>query len=68
MSEWLKYFLIAVVVMAQLGGIVLIFVNVTWAIWAFSVYGIGIVILIAVFIVERWKEKREEIDYDDCDY
>ncbi|GAE27563.1 hypothetical protein JCM9140_3715 [Halalkalibacter wakoensis JCM 9140] len=68
MSEKKKYILIALIILAQLGGIALLFVDVMWAIVCFSFYGIATVILLIAFILERKKEKKEEIDYDDCDY
>lgn len=68
MAESLKYILIVLMVIFQLAGLVLLFFNMTWAIVAFSFYGLAIFLLLVGFIVERRKEKKEEIDYDDCDY
>ncbi|GAE36264.1 hypothetical protein JCM9157_3423 [Halalkalibacter akibai JCM 9157] len=60
--------MVVLVVLFQLTGIALLFFDWQWAIIAFVLYGITVVILITVYIVERRKEKKEEIDYDDCDY
>lgn len=68
MSELLKYILICLIVIFQLGGFILLFFNTAWAIAAFSIYGIALLTLLVIFIVERRKEKKEELDYDDCDY
>ncbi|MFC0558991.1 hypothetical protein ACFSUR_10540 [Halalkalibacter alkalisediminis] len=64
----MKYILIVFIVICQLGGLLLLFFNMTWAIVAFSIYGVALLTLLIIFILERRKEKKEEMDYDDCDY
>lgn len=68
MSESFKYLLIILAVIGQLSGIVLLLIKLEWALLMFSVYGIALVALLVVFILDRKKEKQEEINYDDCDY
>jgi membrane protein implicated in regulation of membrane protease activity len=68
MSEAVKYMLIAVIVLLQLAGMILLFFNLTWAIFTFILYGVALLVLLTIFMIERRKEKKEEIDYDDCDY
>ncbi|TWI56018.1 hypothetical protein [Halalkalibacter nanhaiisediminis] len=68
MSESFKYLLIVLAVIGQLSGIVLSFIKLEWALMMFSVYGIALIVLLVVFILDRKKEKKEEINYDDCDY
>ncbi len=68
MFEWINFLLLTVVFMGQIGGITLLFFNKTWAILFFTVYVISSIILITIFIIERKKEKKEEIDYENCNY
>ncbi len=68
MSESFKYLLIILAVIGQLSGIVLLFIKLEWALMMFSVYGIALIVLLVVFILDRKKEKQGEINYDDCDY
>ncbi|TFB22767.1 hypothetical protein E3U55_05895 [Filobacillus milosensis] len=68
MYEKTKYLIILLTVTSQIGAIVAIFFNVTLAIALAIIYGISLISLITIFIVERRKEKKEEINYDDFDY
>ncbi len=68
MLEFVKYVLIAGAAVLQIGGIVLLFFDRVWAYFALGGYGICVLILITLLVLERRREKKEEIDYDDCDY
>lgn len=63
-----KYSLIALAAISQLAGIVFLFIEMSTALLLFGVYGISLVVLLLIFIRERRIEKKEEINYDDCDY
>ena len=68
MSESFKYLLIILAVIGPVSGIFVFFINLEWALLLFSIYGIALIILLVVFVLDRKKEKQEEINYDDCDY
>ncbi|WP_088103315.1 hypothetical protein [Halalkalibacter urbisdiaboli] len=68
MRESIKYLLVAVAFFSQIGGIILLFFNQLWALYAFLGYGASLGSLLILFILERRKEKKEEIDYEDCHY
>ena len=66
MSESFKYLLIIFAVIVQLSGIVLLFIKLEWALMMLSVYGIALIVLLVVFILDR--SKQGEINYDDWSF
>jgi len=64
----LKPLLLAIAVIAQLTGVVYLFIHIETAIMLFIVYGAAFVLLIGVLVKERLKEKKEEEDHDYRDY
>ncbi|MDY7221136.1 hypothetical protein [Halalkalibacterium halodurans] len=67
-DDRLKYVLILLLAGLQVGGIVMVFINLRIAMFLFIGYGLALILLILLLIWERRKEKREELNYDDCDY
>lgn len=63
-----KYLFIILAIVLQLGTIIAIFYNLSLAKKLGIAYGVVLIILISLFIIERRLEKKEEIHYDDFDY
>lgn len=66
--EKLKKLFLAVALIGQVVGIVLLFFNVLLAVIFYILYGMAIVALIIVLIMERDKEKEEDDKNDYSDY
>ncbi|MFE7063832.1 hypothetical protein ACFVAD_16965 [Sutcliffiella sp. NPDC057660] len=66
--EKLKKLFLAVALIGQVVGIVLLFFNVMLAVIFYILYGMAIVALFIVLIVERDKEKEEDDKNDYSDY
>lgn len=60
--------LLLVVVITQILGIVLLFINVKAAIFTFIVYGLAILAVFILLIVNRIKEKEEDDENDYRNY
>ncbi|WP_349409446.1 hypothetical protein [Pseudalkalibacillus sp. SCS-8] len=63
-----KSFVLLLTVISQGAAIVFLFINFWVSIFLFIVYGLTIVGLFVLLIVERIKEKEEEKDNDYRDY
>ncbi|WP_096200634.1 hypothetical protein [Bacillus sp. FJAT-45350] len=68
MNKFLKYFLLLISVIFQLGAIISIFIQPSKVVLFACIYLLALVLLLVVFIVERRKEKKEEDDYVNRDY
>ncbi|WP_443138854.1 hypothetical protein [Piscibacillus sp. B03] len=68
MFNKIKYILIILTVVLQIGTIIAIFYETSLAMKIAVVYAVSIISLIGIFIYERRLEKKEEINYDDFDY
>lgn len=66
--EKLKKLFLAVALIGQVVGIVLLFFNVLLAVIFYILYGMAIVALFIVLIMERDKEKEEDDKNDNSDY
>lgn len=66
--EKLKKLFLAVALIGQVVGIVLIFFNVLLAVIFYILYGLAVVALFIVLILERDKEKEEDDKNDYSDY
>lgn len=66
--EKLKKLFLAVALIGQVVGIVLLFFNVLLAVIFYILYGLAIVALFIVLIMERDKEKEEDDKNDYSDY
>jgi ABC-type transport system involved in cytochrome bd biosynthesis fused ATPase/permease subunit len=66
--EKLKKLLLAVALIGQVVGIVLLFFNVLLAVIFYILYGMAIIALFIVLIMERDKEKEEDDKSDYSDY
>ncbi|WP_044748837.1 hypothetical protein [Bacillus alveayuensis] len=66
--QLLKYVLLIIAVIGQITGFVLLFINMKKAVLFFIIYAVSFVLLMALFIMERLKEKKEEEDNDYRDY
>ncbi|WP_417898308.1 hypothetical protein ABN702_19145 [Bacillus haimaensis] len=66
--EKLKKLFLAVALIGQVVGIVLLFFNVLLAVIFYILYGMAIVALFIVLIMERDKEKEEDDKNDYSDY
>ncbi|WP_102348521.1 hypothetical protein [Bacillus sp. Marseille-P3661] len=64
----LKYLFIFLIIIFQFSAIFSLFLNKTFAIFLFICYGLSIIGLIAIYVKERIKEKREEDEHDYSDY
>lgn len=60
--------LLLIVVATQILGIILLFINIKAAILTFIVYGLALVIIFILLIVNRIKEKEEEDENDYRNY
>ncbi|WP_368505795.1 hypothetical protein AB3N04_09435 [Alkalihalophilus sp. As8PL] len=68
MYRRMKFVLISLAVLFQLLTILFAFINITWALLAVAGNVASLLAVLLVFILERKKEKEEEIDYEDSDY
>ncbi|MBM7621609.1 Sec-independent protein secretion pathway component TatC [Bacillus tianshenii] len=66
--EKLKKLFMAVALIGQVVGIVLVFVDVLLAVIFYILYGLAVVALFIVLIMERDKEKEEDDKNDYSDY
>jgi membrane protein implicated in regulation of membrane protease activity len=66
--QLLKYLLLIIAVVGQITGIVFLFINIKKAAIFFIIFAIAFVLLIALFVKERLKEKKEEDANDYRDY
>jgi phosphate starvation-inducible membrane PsiE len=66
--QLLKYVFFIIAIVGQLAGIVLLLIDKQKALGFFIVYGIGLILLLAVLIIERRKEKKEDDERDYRDY
>ena len=66
--EKLKKLFLAVALIGQVVGIVLVFFNVLLAVIFYILYGLAVVALFIVLIMERDKEKEEDDKNDYSDY
>ncbi|WP_077211078.1 hypothetical protein [Bacillus dakarensis] len=64
----LKQMLLMMIVIGQLLGIVMLFINIKIAIFVFIVYGLAMLGIFIVLIVERLKEKEEDDENDYRNY
>jgi hypothetical protein len=68
MYRRLKFVLISLAILFQLLTILFVFINITWALLAVGGNVASLLAVLLVFILERKKEKEEEIDYENSDY
>jgi hypothetical protein len=68
MYRRLKFVLISLAILFQLLTILFVFINITWALLAVGANVASLLAVLLVFILERKKEKEEEIDYENSDY
>lgn len=61
-------FLIFLIAVTQILGIVMLFINIKLAIFVFIIYGVAIVTLFIILIVNRIKEKEEDDENDYRNY
>ncbi|WP_163101730.1 hypothetical protein [Peribacillus alkalitolerans] len=66
--QGIKLFMIALIIIGQLVGLVLLFINMQWAITLYTIYGIALILLFIIMFFERKKEKREEDPNDYRNY
>ncbi|MCA1321952.1 hypothetical protein LC085_18820 [Bacillus tianshenii] len=66
--EKLKKLFMAIALIGQVVGIVLVFFNILLAVIFYILYGLAIVALFIVLIMERDKEKEEDDKNDYSDY
>lgn len=64
----LKIPLMVLVVIGQLLGIAFLFFNIKLAILTFIIYGLALLGLLIILILERIKEKRDDDDHDYRNY
>ncbi|MDV2685695.1 hypothetical protein RYX56_15120 [Alkalihalophilus lindianensis] len=64
----MKFVLISLAVLFQLLTILFVFINITWALLAVGGNVASFLAVLIVFMLERKKEKEEEIDYENSDY
>jgi Flp pilus assembly protein TadB len=68
MTETLKKIFMIVALLGQVVGVMLLFINIWWAVLFYIVYGLAMLALVIVLIVERDKEKEEDDQNDYRDY
>ncbi|WP_108671947.1 hypothetical protein [Peribacillus acanthi] len=66
--QGLKLFMLVLIIIGQLVGLVLLFINMKWAITLYIIYGIALLLLFIIMFYERKKEKREEDPNDYRNY
>ncbi|ADC50015.1 hypothetical protein BpOF4_09800 [Alkalihalophilus pseudofirmus OF4] len=65
--KW-KASLISLAILFQVLTIIFAFIDITLALTTLALNILSFIGVLIVFIIERNKEKEEEIDYDDSDY
>ncbi|WP_198530579.1 hypothetical protein [Bacillus sp. LL01] len=64
----MNFALITLAILFQLMTILFVFINITWALLAVGGNIASFLAVLIIFMVERKKEKEEEIDYENSDY
>jgi membrane protein implicated in regulation of membrane protease activity len=66
--QQMKLMILILAIVGQFAGLILLFIDVKWAITVYLIYAALLLVLLFLFIKERRKEKKEEAENDYSDY